>query len=128
MTKIVVLNKFDLKKYETDSDNVLLIRITSIYPLLRLKKNYKKELNYYFDDTTEGDNLITNSEAKEIIDEIINNFYEEIIVSCDYGLGRSPAIALAIAEILDLPFNTSKYPSLNKYVYHTLKKVFINEK
>lgn len=127
MSKITVVSKFDLRRYETDSEKILLIRVTSIYPVLRLKKSYTKELLYCFDDQTEGENLISLSEAKEIVNEVINNTYDEIIVSCDYGLGRSPAIAQAISEILNIPFNVSKYPNLNKYVYHELKKALINE-
>ncbi len=128
MLKITVINKFDLKKYETNSEKILLIRITSIYPLLRLKKSYTKELSYFFDDTTEGDNLISPSEAQEIVNEVLNNNYDEIIVSCDYGLGRSPAVAYAISDIFNIPFNVSIYPNINKYVYHELKKAYINEK
>lgn len=128
MCKITVVNKFDLRRYETDSEKILLIRVTSIFPLLRLKKTYSKDLTYCFDDAIEGDNLITPSEAQEIVQEVINNNYDEIIVSCDYGVGRSPAIAFALSEILNLPFNISRYPSFNKYVYHEIKKAFLNEK
>ncbi len=127
MCKITVVNKFDLRRYEHQLERTLLIRVTSIYPLLRLRRPYTKDLAYFFDDSLEGDNLITPSEAKEIIDEVINGNYDEIIISCDYGVGRSPAIAFAISEILNIPFNISKYPSFNKYVYHAIKKAY-NEK
>lgn len=120
--KIVVLNRLDLKKYKSKYSNKLLIRVTSVSPLLELSDTYKKELTYFFDDSYEN-NLISIEEAKEIVREIKNN-YDEIVVSCDYGKGRSPAIANAISDIFKMEFDINSYHDLNLLVYTKIMKAF----
>lgn len=122
--KITVLSKRNVRIYSPMS-NAAIIRISSQYPLVSTKGNYIYSLELFFDDITYGNedlenisNIISSTEAIEIINfvKIIHNC-SELVVHCDYGKGRSPAVAAAIADILNINFNKSLFPQLNKLVY-----------
>lgn len=123
--KITVLSKRDVKFYNPSS-NAAIIRITSQYPLTTLKGFYSNIIELFFDDISYDNNdpdnianIISDIEAKEIINFVKNlsNNCHEIVVHCDYGEGRSPAVAAAISRLFNQNFDMSKYPKINKLVY-----------
>lgn len=124
---IVVLAQKEAKNY-IPMNNSAIIRITSVYPFRDLKGSFDFCLELFFDDISEVDNdidnlsnIITKDEAIEIIkfvDKIKN--CQELVIHCDYGKGRSPAVAAAISKILGFEFNINSYPDINMLVYDTI--------
>jgi len=133
MKKIIVFNKKDAKNY-IPKDKAIIIRMGDSLPFPKLKGSYIEEKSFYFSDVDAiSDYAITNDDAKEIIsfvDKYINKV-NEIIVHCEYGQGRSPAVAFAISEYLKSK-NISieeqnyldKYPNINKYIFEKIKLEF----
>lgn len=127
---ITVLSRQEVKNY-IPRDNSAIIRITSQYPFRELKGNFNYSLEMFFDDISElveddfdnMSNIITKEEAFEIIvflHKIIKENCEELVVHCDYGKGRSPAVAAAISNILNIEFDINSYPDINMLVYDTI--------
>lgn len=104
-------------------------------------KKFVKVFDYVFDDTNPIDfpDLIqyTDMEDAKLFDEniaekIVRDFcsvrqgIETLIVHCLFGQGRSPAVAIALAEGFDLVKNPKEmmvaYPEFNKYVYELLSQ------
>lgn len=56
---------------------------------------------YFLDHTTPGDNSMTQEQAQEILQfvESVQGQIECLLVHCDAGMSRSPAVAAAIAKI-----------------------------
>lgn len=130
MKEIRVLSKKDLKNYKLEL-GVEFIRATSEYPMYQLSSN--KISNYFFDDTLDKDNenFITESEARSIIKDILDfkkGDSKILIVTCDYGKGRSPAIAKAACEIIGIEKSFSEYKDLNIEVYNKIMEIFYADK
>lgn len=125
---IVVLAQKEAKNY-IPMNNSAIIRITSVYPFRELKGRFDFCLELFFDDISEivendidnMSNVITNEEANQIVSfvEQIKNC-KELVVHCDYGKGRSPAVAAAISKMLGFEFNINSYPDINMLVYDTI--------
>ena len=70
----------------------------------------------------------TPSHAQTILSDIKKNInsVEEIIIHCTHGASRSPAVAIALAEIHPFEQNDyylkKLYPSYNRYVYRLLQQ------
>lgn len=125
---IVVLSQKKARNY-IPLGNSAIIRITSVYPFRDLKGSFDFCLELLFDDISEKieddinnmSNIITIEEANQIISfvEQIKNC-QELVIHCDYGKGRSPAVAAAISKILGFEFNINSYPDINMLVYDTI--------
>jgi len=121
---------------------VLLIQISSTgaFVPFRYVEKYKDVLRCTFGDSTlqetwlgelRGGKLFSKSDAS-IIKEFVSNHItsaKAIIIHCNAGISRSPAVALALAEWLDLPkvikqiaFNFNYFP--NPHVLSICRKEF----
>jgi len=125
---ITVLSKFEARNYVSKKKNASVIRISSIYPLIKLKDCFKNEIKFYFDDIIEdkdSEKLITKKEAEEILIFVKENYTEdsELVIHCDYGKGRSPGVAEAISIILRKDFDKTKFKDINYYVSKKILEV-----
>lgn len=120
--KITILNKFDIKTYIPEKSSVL-IRISS-QELRKINElSFEDIIYFYFDDVKEvSEHSMTDVEAKELINFIIKNKdSEEFVVHCDYGQGRSPAVAIFIADIFNIEHEFKIiYQDYNYYVLNKL--------
>lgn len=127
--KIKILNKHSIKEYEPEEEN-LLIRITSKLPFSEIKENkYKEIYKYGFEDLPyESSYSISKEEAISLIKNLEENKdKKEIIIHCDYGQSRSPAVGIAYSYILfgEDKYNLKEeYPDYNRYVVEMIKKEY----
>ena len=108
--------------------------------VLKTSEFYKVIKKYSFGDIN-PDKMDYSSYSGEIFfnesiaEKIIKYFKDykngclELLVHCSAGLGRSPAVAIALNDIFDLDNDFSdkkiKYPRLNHYIYD--KMIFISK-
>lgn len=120
---ITIVNKFDVKSH-IPKENAILIRISS-EPLLKMDTSKYKEVHEFFFDDVEDDwvgHLATDEELKKI-KEIVLKDYQELVIHCDYGQGRSAAIGVfACKQKLNKDIS-SAYPDLNKYILKKLEEL-----
>jgi predicted protein tyrosine phosphatase len=94
--------------------------MTSVHPVKDLWFGYVDTLTLYFDDVKINENnFISPDEANEII-SFLKKHHDKagIVVTCDYGKGRSPAVAAVAAKIYSEPFDINLYPDLNHDIYN----------
>jgi predicted protein tyrosine phosphatase len=77
---------------------------------------------YFLDHTTPGENSMTKEQAQVILQfmQSVQDQIECLMVHCDAGLSRSPAVAAAIAKIFigedeDKPYFQRYYPNYLVY-------------
>jgi len=90
----------------------------------------KLELKFHDIDFPEDDKVIFNEDHYDQIMNFLNsieNSVENIVVHCHAGISRSAAVAMFIADIYRLNFNTN-YTLYNKYIYTTCKKLYYKNK
>lgn len=124
---LTILDKFSIKNY-SPAREASLIRISSQALSKIDMSKYQEVIEFHFDDVLEEtDYSIKDSEGQELIDFISRNKYtSEIVVHCDYGQGRSPAVAIFIAKMLNLPYDfTNCYPNYNSYVLKKLQDLLL---
>ncbi len=92
-------------------------------------------VEYTFDDLgpsdsiKERDVLFNKNLAEMIINDLDKNKLgiENLLIHCNLGKNRSPAVGIALNEIFNLGHDTNllkqKYPGSNKYIYKILKEV-----
>lgn len=99
--------------------------------------NCKDALNIWFSDITDKERerkdkfikLITDEDAKEIykfVMQLKETDVEQLIIHCNMGISRSPAVAAAISKALtgsDKEFFDGKFVP-NMAVYYTVLKAF----
>ncbi|MBT7705983.1 hypothetical protein HN747_00905 [archaeon] len=92
---------------------------------------------YRFDDTRpndscrlEGDIIFNDIMARGIWSDFLDNYRvgDDLLVHCSAGLGRSPAIGLAINKHLRLDWDSQRgilqnAPGFNRWVYKTMLEV-----
>jgi predicted protein tyrosine phosphatase len=124
--KITIKNKKSVKDY-IPIGKAAIIRMEDNYPYSKLKYKYDKELELYFSDIDyDCEYSIQKTDAEKIIKflkYIKENDFDELVVQCEYGQGRSPAIAFFAAEFLEekIEYNIKDFPDINNYVYNFLK-------
>ena len=104
--KISVFDKNKVKDYEPLGLSAV-IRISDSYDMPKLKGKYSLEKRFYFSDTEEelSEYSISEEEANELASFIKDlELFNEIVVHCDYGKGRSPAVASVISEYYNIYF------------------------
>lgn len=72
-----------------------------------------------------NEQLFTTQIAKQIKD-FLNDKFDILIVHCEAGISRSPAIAAAISEFLNIPHNFFQTHLPNKMVFEILQNVLKN--
>jgi predicted protein tyrosine phosphatase len=76
-------------------------------------------------ETVNGETPMSESDAKTIVDAFMKykDRVEQIIVHCDAGYSRSPAVAAALAKALDMSdevyFSSGQYCP-NRHVYRMM--------
>jgi len=126
--KITVLNMRDAISYIPE-ERAIIIRMGDSFPFSKVEGEYINKINLYFSDVdSDSDYFIEDDEAKEILSFVDNNIDEinEIVVHCQYGQGRSPAVASAIADYLNISEikYLEVYPNLNIPIYEKIKSFF----
>jgi len=111
--KVSVFNKYDVVNYQPSGLSAI-IRIADTFNFNDLKGNYDSEIQFFFSD-------IEDELSDYAISKTLKHF-NEIVVHCEYGQGRSPAVAYVISEYYGLPFDISIYPNVNKLVISKLKE------
>jgi len=122
--KVSVFNKYDVVNYQPSGLSAI-IRIADTFNFNDLKGNYDSEIQFFFSDIEDelSDYAISEEEAKDLAKFIKTlKHFNEIVVHCEYGQGRSPAVAYVISEYYGLPFDISIYPNVNKLVISKLKE------
>lgn len=71
--------------------------------------------------------LFNQEDAKEILSfaKKIKNNVDAIVVHCEAGISRSPAVGLALAQLLDAKNQDRieyRFPLYNRHVYNTILK------
>jgi len=119
---ITVLDKRSARTHLPETPAAI-IRISDSLDLPALEGEYVRSSRFSFSDVDEGPYAITDKEAEQVarfIKEVPEAGIRELVVHCDYGAGRSPAVAMAATKYFGLPFDENAYPALNRLV---LKKV-----
>jgi len=96
---------------------------------VRLRKGWRRVLRLKFDDVeraSPGCVAFDEDHADAIFDWLgrVEDHVDRIFVHCNAGKHRSPAVALFIAEIYDLPGFNRTYPLYNRRVYRVMGKVW----
>jgi len=115
--KIYILSIPDLfrQKDQLDKENTMIVQIQhhnkNKYSVIKMK--HAKLNSFIFDDESKGNfGFITKQTAKHII-ELAKRLSKlptlNIYISCFVGLSRSPAVAIAINEILHKETKNSYY-------------------
>ena len=101
------------------------------------KRLYQKVLEYTFDDVDLTscneyakrlyaiDYVLFNEDlARKIITEFRQSYkpVSSVLVHCQAGISRSPAVAHALNDIFKLKCKFPEFPNLNEYVYRTMLK------
>lgn len=109
-----ILNDYTIRHYKPKGDKTLLIRL--LEPMYReegvpytieFESEFKAILNIYVDDVSEDNELsrkyfylFTEEMASDIINFINSNEFDELIVHCNKGMSRSPAVMIGILDYL----------------------------
>lgn len=125
--KIKIFSKHSIRNYEPEGKSFC-IRISSheLYPL-KFENKYEEISSFSFDDVEfENDYSITEDEAFELLEfakKAITSNADELIIHCDYGQRRSPAVGIAISEMFQGSDNGLRllYPNYNRLVLSKLK-------
>jgi len=115
---VKIMSRKEAKLYLPNSTAVI-IRMGDRYPFDKLKGSYQDTIDLLFSDIEiESHYAIQEEDIIKIIEFIDKNKnVNEIIVHCEYGQGRSPAIAFFISEYLRLNIiKKSDYPNINNFV------------
>ncbi len=138
---VCVLNRLGIECLEPSDEfidtfnNTIVISITGCNsPDANLKVQFKDVLFLKFDDiekSTKGwlrkYKPISQEQADQIIDFVLNNDARFIFCHCDAGISRSPAVAAAIMKALGgddrLIFDSNKYV-INQYVHQEVLMAF----
>jgi predicted protein tyrosine phosphatase len=108
------------------------------YPLME-SPHYRAVHHYLFDDMWPGMpedfysylleeqyKPFTTETAHQIIDDFsrVVDSIDSLLVHCQYGLNRSPAVAIALNDIFELgedsAFLKQHYPEYRRFIYKTL--------
>jgi len=111
-------------------DNSVLISIRDQYQEeAMVDLNWNAILRLTFDDADKNGDLFDNDQAKEVVTFLEIHSDKNIYVHCHYGVSRSAAVALFIAEDqgrLLFCKGIKQYndpPQFNRHVYRTLHQV-----
>jgi len=126
--KITVLNMRDARNY-IPTGKAIIIRMGDSFPFPKVDGDYIAKMNFYFSDVdSDSDYFIEDEEAIKILSFVKENIdiVDEIVVHCQYGQGRSPAVASAISDYLNIEGIKYKeeYPNLNIPIYEKIKSFF----
>ena len=109
--------------------NSVLISITSEeseHP--DVDNHWKDILRLKFDDVEgrmldiEGaSNVLTDEQAEEILDFVIENIESDFFVNCDAGISRSTGVVVALELIFNSRDVSDRYPYHNRYVKNKIR-------
>ena len=95
--------RFAMQK-RTESCAVISIRdVGSAAPVIKRDGNgIDTVLSLSFDDVEEGNNCITERDAKKIVSFVksLGKSYENLIIHCEFGQSRSAGVAAAVSVML----------------------------
>ena len=123
--KISVFDKKEVIEY-IPSGLSALIRVSDSFHMPKVKGSYSSIIKFYFSDVEDelSDYAISEKEALELASFIKSlKDYNEVVVHCDYGQGRSPAIAYVISKYFGIPFDKKSFPNINNLVISKLEEV-----
>jgi predicted protein tyrosine phosphatase len=123
--EILIFNKKEAREF-IPKNNSIIIRMGDTYPFPKLKGKYIDILELYFSDIEYNSEYSIQEEDKKKLIEFVNkykNSVETIVIHCEYGQGRSPAIAYFISNYLEV-FSIKKedFPNINNYIIKFLEK------
>ena len=98
-------------------------------------------LRLKFDDVEWRDNgssnnqlyeVISEVQAKQILDFVVKHIDKDIFISCDAGLSRSPGVLVALEQIFNARDVSDAYPHHNRFVKNKIrdtwfKKIWVKE-
>ena len=136
--ELVILSLLEAVRY-VPQNRTYAIRISSEFSLDHLYKlvesdNWVAIASYVFDDVWPGmpgglgdrDVVLSRSKAGSIISGFQEHMsgIETLLVQCQRGLNRSPAVGIALNEIFNLGYDTKwlkqQHPEFRKFVYDTM--------
>lgn len=65
--------------------------------------------------------VISENQAKQILDFAVKNIDKDIFISCDAGLSRSPAVLVALEQIFNAKDVSDAYPHHNRFVKNMIR-------
>jgi len=131
-----IIGAFDRGRVSTlePRSNSVLIMMTNIdskFP--EISPHWKDILRLKFDDVEGRDvdigdssNVMTIENAYKILDFAIENMNNDIFVSCDAGLSRSPGVVVALEQIFNSKDVSLDYPHHNRFVKNRIRDVWFN--
>jgi len=140
--QVLVTNRNAVREISPHSEGLgrtVLIRITSYskFKPLQFREQFEDIMHRKFADVEDNDNFmygtisktilpITEHEAKQIVNFVHQHADKDcLIVHCDAGFSRSPAVALAACEILGLTDESRRLRELaSKGIYQPNQTVF----
>lgn len=112
--------------------NSVLISITSYgntHP--KLNSKWKHVLGLVFDDIEgrdtdigESSNVISDKQAKQILDFVIEHIDCDFFVNCDAGISRSTGVVVALELIFNSRDVSKDYPYHNRFVKNRIRDVW----
>lgn len=126
--RVIVLSAIRAGGYQP-SDNAVCVSITDPdHPDVRLSERFAAVLRLRFSDIDQETGLpehtlFNRSHARALLDFLARwSHVDTVVVHCRAGLSRSPAIAIAIAELNSLPVAQleKEHPLWNRHVRTTL--------
>jgi len=129
-----IIDAFDrgtISNIEPRKNSVLISITSNQHSHPKVSNDWCKILRLKFDDvdgrvTEIGDstNVLTEKQAKEILDFVVENIDKDFFVNCDAGISRSTAIVVALELIFNGRDFSDKYPYHNKFVKNRIKDVW----
>ena len=130
-----IIGAFDRSRvsgFEPRSNSVLIMITSCEYSdFPEVSQGWSNILRLRFDDTVgtintigNASNVMTEEQAKQILDFVIENINCDIFVNCDAGLSRSPAVVVALEQIFNARDISTNYPHHNRFIKNRIRDVW----
>ncbi len=131
MNLIKAFDRSQVSGLEPRPNSVLIIITSPNSEFPTLSQKWTGVLQIKFDDVENGFGLkdkqyeaMTENQAKQILDFVIENIDKDIFISCDAGMSRSPGVLVALEQIFNSKDVTEDYPYHNRYVKNKIRDVW----
>lgn len=125
---LAIIDEQRIKSFKPSGDAPILIRIFNPNSDIKSFNDieyigcYKDVLSLFIKDITAVDNINLEDDFKLLNKFILDNKFDEIVIHCNMGISRSPAIMICIAKMLNnyklVEEIKNRYKFYNKYIVY----------